>query len=66
MLHRKFRIMDDSGNRRLSLEEFIVGCRECRITRMSPEELKEVFIKFDKDGTGELDFEEFLAAVRVS
>ena len=66
MLHRKFRIMDDSGDRSLSLDEFIVGCRECRISKMSPDELKELFVIFDKNGNGKLDIDEFLSAVRVS
>lgn len=61
---RKFRIMDDNRDRKLSVDEFIVGCRECRIAKMTSEELNEVFRRFDKDGTGTLDFEEFLLALR--
>ena len=33
---------------------------------MSPDELKELFVIFDKNGNGKLDIDEFLAAVRVS
>ena len=63
---RKFRIMDDSRDRRLDLDEFIVGCRECRISKMSPQELEEVFRRFDRDNSGKLDYDEFLFAIRVS
>lgn len=63
-LGRKFRIMDNNGNRRLDWDEFYVGCRECRISHMSRDELREVFDYFDKDGSGSLDYEEFLGAVR--
>ncbi|KAK7502238.1 hypothetical protein BaRGS_00006602 [Batillaria attramentaria] len=63
-LGRKFRIMDYNGYRQPDWEEFYVGCRECRMTRMSREELREVFDCFYRDDSGTLDSEEFLAAIR--
>lgn len=59
-----FRMMDDSADRRLDFREFIDGCRGRGIHKMTDQELKEVFATFDKDGSGTIDFEEFLRAIR--
>jgi Ca2+-binding EF-hand superfamily protein len=58
-------MMDDSRDRRLDIHEFINGCRGRGIHKMTDAELKEVFSRFDKDGGGTIDFEEFLRAIRV-
>lgn len=57
--------MDNTGDRKLDFDEFMTGCRECRIAKMTPDELREVFNHFDKDHSGKLDYEEFLLAVQV-
>jgi len=59
-----FRMMDDSRDRKLDITEFLDGCRGRGIHKMTDAELKEVFSKFDKDGSGSIDFEEFLRAIR--
>ena len=35
-------------------------------TAIFPQELQELFSAFDKDGSGVIDFDEFLLALRVS
>lgn len=57
--------MDTSGDRKLTFDEFVEGCQRV-VARMSKEELKTVFDAFDKDGNGYMNYDEFLAAVRVS
>ncbi|XP_025110755.1 calcyphosin-like protein [Pomacea canaliculata] len=59
----KFRLMDTSGDRKLTFDEFVEGCQRV-VARMSKEELKTVFDAFDKDGNGYMNYDEFLAAVR--
>lgn len=59
-----FRMFDDSSDRKLDAREFIDGCRGRGIFKMTDQELKEVFSTFDKDGSGGIDFEEFLKAIR--
>ncbi|GMI33900.1 hypothetical protein TeGR_g2037 [Tetraparma gracilis] len=62
-LGRKFRIMDDSGNGALNMEEFKKAMGECALT-LNDSELESLFKYFDKDGSGDIDFEEFLGGVR--
>ena len=60
---RKFRIMDDSGNGSLSMSEFKKAMQECALT-LKDDELSQLFKHFDKDSSGDIDFEEFLGGVR--
>ncbi|XP_076462399.1 crustacean calcium-binding protein 23-like [Babylonia areolata] len=64
---KSFKIMDDDGNRGLSMEEFVHGCEDWGIT-MPRAEIEQVFHTFNKDqNPGEavlLNFNEFLDAVR--
>lgn len=60
----KFRMMDDNESKTLDLEEFLEGCKWCNVPRLTEDEMKKVFKEFDKDGSGSLCYEEFLAAVR--
>lgn len=62
-LSRKFKIMDDNGNGALSVSEFQKAMRECALD-LSPEDCSALFMYFDKDGSGDIDFEEFLQGVR--
>ena len=71
-VNRKFRYMDNDGNKTLSKEEFVKGCMECitgrdkKRPKMTVEELELLFDLFDKDKSGALEYEEFLFAIRVS
>ncbi|KAF5399495.1 Calcyphosine like [Paragonimus heterotremus] len=60
---RMFRIMDDDGNRTLSREEFMKGCRDygCQLSR---EEFDELFKLIDRDNSGCIVFDELLKALR--
>ncbi|XP_015769612.1 PREDICTED: calcyphosin-like protein isoform X1 [Acropora digitifera] len=60
---RVFRIMDDDQNRTLDFNEFKKGMTEYGLN-LEPKELKEMFLAFDKDGSGLIDFDEFLIALR--
>eukprot|EP00937_MAST-01D_sp_MAST-1D-sp2_P005681 g5681.t1 len=62
-LSRKFRIMDDDGSKSLNLGEFKKAMRECNLS-LDEVELRHLFTYFDKDGSGTIDFDEFLNGVR--
>jgi hypothetical protein len=64
-LARKFRIMDDDGSKALRLSEFKKGLRESSFT-IKEQDLVSLFNYFDKDKSGSIDFDEFLAGLRVS
>ncbi|KAG1710213.1 hypothetical protein DVH05_017217 [Phytophthora capsici] len=62
-LGRKFRIIDDDGNRSLSLEEFSKAIREHAL-ELTEKEVEELFNFIDTNNSGGVDFDEFLLAVR--
>tara|TARA_B110000090_G_C13266527_1_gene402454 strand:+ start:608 stop:805 length:198 start_codon:yes stop_codon:yes gene_type:complete len=55
--------MDDNGNGALSMSEFKKAMKECDMD-LTTSETSALFSFFDKDGSGDIDFEEFLAGVR--
>lgn len=57
--------MDDNSNRSLDLKEFLKGLNDYGIS-IDKEEATVVFQHFDRDGSGTIDFDEFLIALRVS
>lgn len=62
-LGRTFRIMDDDGSRSLDTKEFAKGLRDYGVY-LEPEQVREVFTRFDRDNSGTIDFDEFLKALR--
>jgi Ca2+-binding EF-hand superfamily protein len=58
---RLFRIMDDDGSKSLDVEEFKKGVHEYGMTDA---EARDMFSKFDTDGSGTISFDEFLQALR--
>ena len=62
---RSLRIMDDSGDGKLSLAEFKYGLKDFGV-RLNPAELDELFYFFDKDKSGSISFDEFLIGLRGS
>ncbi|EGZ10820.1 hypothetical protein PHYSODRAFT_317860 [Phytophthora sojae] len=62
-LGRKFRIIDDDGNRSLSLDEFSKAIKEHAL-ELSEKEVEELFHFIDTNNSGGVDFDEFLLAVR--
>lgn len=57
--------MDDDNSRTLDLKEFIKGLNDYGLL-MEKDEAIAVFQQFDKDGSGQIDFDEFLLTLRVT
>jgi Ca2+-binding EF-hand superfamily protein len=56
--------IDDDGNKKLSYDEF----KNCIIDHnidLNRDEAAELFKMFDQDGSGQIDFNEFLLEIRV-
>jgi len=62
-LGRTFRIYDDDASRMLSVEEFGKGMHDYG-TGLTDSEVATLFAYFDRDQSGQLDFNEFLGALR--
>jgi len=58
-LKRQFKIMDDNGNNKLDIGEFIKGMRDFRV-EISEDEAGLLFRYLDADRSGSIDYEEFL------
>lgn len=56
--------MDDDGNKNLNIEEFSLGLREMGL-EITDDEIRELFNKFDTDGSGSVNMDEFLVHIRV-
>ncbi|RYH20393.1 hypothetical protein EON65_23590, partial [archaeon] len=63
-LQRRFRIMDDDGNKSLDLKEFKKAMKDLKID-ISDGDLRMLFDHFDGDGSGSIDFNEFVQGVRA-
>lgn len=61
---RTFKIMDDDNNRSLDLKEFLKGLNDYGIL-IEKQEATALFQQFDRDGSGTIDFDEFLITLRV-
>ncbi|CAL7942601.1 unnamed protein product [Xylocopa violacea] len=62
-LGRAFRRMDEDGNKKLNLEEFTTGLRECDLD-VPDEEIQEIFNAFDTDNDGNISVDEFIVGIR--
>eukprot|EP01135_Chromosphaera_perkinsii_P005801 Nk52_evm1s366 gene=Nk52_evmTU1s366 len=60
-ISRQFRIIDDDGNKKLSMDEFKKAVRQLG---MDDKDVKELFNAFDTDHSGSIEFDEFLAQLR--
>lgn len=56
--------MDDDNNRTLDLKEFLKGLNDYGVL-IEKEEALNLFQQFDRDGSGCIDFDEFLITLRV-
>ncbi|KAK0062955.1 calcyphosin-like protein isoform X1 [Biomphalaria pfeifferi] len=63
-LARTFKIMDDDENRSLDKREFAKGLHDYGLVEFSNAQIDELFKIFDKDGSGAIDFDEFLIRLR--
>lgn len=61
---RIFKAMDNNSNRLLDVDDFRWGLKDYGIT-ISKEEADQVLKYFDRDGNGQVDFNEFLRALKV-
>ena len=57
--------MDDDGSKNLCYDEFRKGIEETGL-ELTEEGYKEMFVLFDKDGSGKVSIDEFLFSVRVN
>ncbi|GFS03633.1 calcyphosin-like protein [Elysia marginata] len=56
--------MDDDENRSLDKKEFHKGLHDYGLVEINKEQADELFGIFDKDGSGSIDFDEFLVRLR--
>lgn len=61
MHHTSGHILDES--RSIDIKEFKKGIRDYGID-LEPDEVMEMFQEFDRDGSGTIDFDEFLFKLR--
>jgi len=61
---RMFKIMDDDDSKSLDLNEFKKAMRDLALM-MTELEIKQLFQLFDRDGGGNISYDEFMAVLRV-
>lgn len=64
-LQRIFKAMDIKGDKNLDVDDFRWGLMDFGIT-VTKEESAEVLKYFDRDGNGQVNFEEFVKTLKVS
>lgn len=57
--------MDDDNSRTLDMKEFLKGLSDYGVL-IEKEEAMNLFQQFDRDGSGLIDFDEFLITLRVN
>lgn len=62
-LARIFKAMDENGNRKLDCDDFRWGLMDYGVN-VSKEEAAEILNHFDKNGDGQVNFDEFLVTLR--
>jgi Ca2+-binding EF-hand superfamily protein len=60
-----FKSMDNNKNKKLDAVELETGLRDFGIN-LNEEQVAVLVKHFDKDGSGQISFNEFLSAIRVS
>jgi Ca2+-binding EF-hand superfamily protein len=62
-LQRSFKIMDDNNSLTLDENEFVKAIKDYRVD-IADNDIRKLFQAFDRDGSGELSYDEFLRSVR--
>lgn len=62
-IQKKFKIADDNNNKSLDREEFKKAMHDFRIG-LNPKQVGIAFDIFDRDGSGEISYDEFLRTIR--
>jgi Ca2+-binding EF-hand superfamily protein len=62
-ISRKFKIADDNNSKSLDVNEFKKAMADFRIG-MNEKQCVNVFALFDRDGSGEISYDEFLRMIR--
>jgi Ca2+-binding EF-hand superfamily protein len=60
---RIFKAMDNNGNGLLDVDDFRWGLMDYGVS-LSKEEAQQVMKHFDRDGNGQVDFNEFIRSIR--
>ena len=61
---RVFRILDDNKNKQIDSNELLWGLKDFDI-HLNEEQVAVLMKHFDSDGSGTINFDEFLVALRV-
>lgn len=62
-ISRVFKILDDNRNRQIDLNELMWGLKDFNI-HLDEDQAKVLLKRFDRDGSGTVNFDEFLVALR--
>lgn len=62
---QNFSIIDKNKNRLIDASELEEGLRQMGVN-LVPEQVSALLAHFDKDGSGQIDLNEFMVAIRVS
>jgi hypothetical protein len=62
-MQKQFKIMDDNNSGTIDMGEFKKAVKDFRID-LNDQEIREVFQHFDRDSSGEIDYDEFVRGVR--
>jgi len=62
-ISRVFKILDDNRNRQIDLNELMWGLKDFDI-HLNEEQARVLLKRFDRDGSGTVNFNEFLVALR--
>jgi Ca2+-binding EF-hand superfamily protein len=62
-MQKQFKIMDDNNSGNIDMYEFKKAVKDFRID-LNDNEIQQVFGAFDRDGSGAIDYDEFIRGVR--